>query len=666
MGHTALLHPATFGHRDRRAITDDEVVQQSHLDQCEGLLELSREMPISRTRLGHAARMIVGNDDSSGVDGHGALDDHARMNGSAVDTAFKQHLLGDDAMAAIEKERGEALKGRGAQPTAKILAGLLRRGQCIATGQLGLQVAMAQCEGRRNQGRARRPNVGQAGQLARWSIEHGSQPAAAVDEGLCVGHGVTALRACAEEQRQQLGVGKRLDAEGVQAFAGTVGIGPVAETHGGQSDAIRHLPPSEFTLCCGKLPPRCLSGHGVSELHGERVLLGVTGGIAAYKSAELVRRLREAGAEVRVVMTAGAGHFITEATLQALSGNLVRSSLWDPAAEAAMGHIELARWASRVLIAPATADFLARLAQGRADELLSTLCLATEAPIAVAPAMNRVMWAHPATQANMAVLAQRGVLVFGPASGEQACGELGEGRMREPTDLVADLAAFISAAGAVGRLAGCRVLVSAGPTYEDIDPVRFLGNRSSGRMGFAIAEAAARAGAEVTLVAGPVKLPTPVGVARIDVRSAAQMHAAVLAALPAQDVYVGAAAVADYRASEVASQKLKKGAGPLHLMLERTADVLADVAAHPCRPRCVLGFAAETHDIESYARGKLAAKNLDAIAANRVGVPGCGFDADENALMLYWNGGERLFPTASKAEIARGLVVWMADWLARA
>ncbi|MFY8123099.1 MAG: bifunctional phosphopantothenoylcysteine decarboxylase/phosphopantothenate--cysteine ligase CoaBC, partial [Silanimonas sp.] len=259
----------------------------------------------------------------------------------------------------------------------------------------------------------------------------------------------------------------------------------------------------------------------MAALHGERILLGVSGGIAAYKSADLVRRLREAGAEVRVVMTEGAAHFITATTLQALSGHPVRDSLWDASAEAAMGHIELARWATRVLVAPATADFLARLAQGRADDLLSTLCLATEAPIAVAPAMNRVMWANAATQVNVATLRQRGVAVFGPGAGEQACGETGEGRMREPTELVADLAEALAEAATPKRLAGRRVLVSAGPTFEDIDPVRFVGNRSSGRMGFALAEAAVRAGAEVTLVAGPVKLATPAGVRRIDVRSAA-------------------------------------------------------------------------------------------------------------------------------------------------
>lgn len=397
----------------------------------------------------------------------------------------------------------------------------------------------------------------------------------------------------------------------------------------------------------------------MSGLHGARVLLGVSGGIAAYKSADLVRRLREAGAEVRVVMTEAAQRFITATTLQALSGHPVRVSMWDEAAEAAMGHIELARWASQVLVAPASADVLARLAHGHADDLLATLCLATAAPIAVAPAMNRLMWANAATQANLALLRQRGVAVLGPEAGEQACGEVGEGRMREPAALVADLAALL----VPKRLAGHRVLVSAGPTYEDIDPVRFLGNRSSGRMGFAVAEAAAAAGAEVTLVAGPVKLPTPPGVRRIDVRSAAELHAAVLAALPGQAVYVGAAAVADYRPVEVAERKLKKSDGPATLVLERTVDVLAEVARHPARPRCVMGFAAETHDVEAYARGKLEAKRLDAIAANRVGVAGSGFDAEDNALVLYWHGGEQAFGPGSKRSIAAGLVAWIADRL---
>jgi phosphopantothenoylcysteine decarboxylase/phosphopantothenate--cysteine ligase len=392
----------------------------------------------------------------------------------------------------------------------------------------------------------------------------------------------------------------------------------------------------------------------VGELDGCRVLLGVSGGIAAYKACELVRRLRDAGAEVQVVMTAGAQRFVTPLSFQALSGRPVRSALWDEAAEAAMGHIELARWADLVLVAPASANALARLAHGLADDLLSTLCLATRAPLFVAPAMNQQMWAHPATVANLATLRSRGVALLGPDSGGQACGEFGAGRLLEPHDLVARLVA----ARAQGPLAGRQVLVSAGPTHEDIDPVRFIGNRSSGRMGFAVAAAAAALGARVTLVAGPVALPTPPGIARVDVRSARDMHAAVLERAAGCDVYIGAAAVADYRPAAVAPAKLKKrpGAPAPTLALETTEDILAAVAALPARP-LVVGFAAETGDVEAYAREKLERKRLDLIAANRVGEPGTGFDAEDNALLLLGPGGfRRDLGRGSKADLARGLL----------
>ena len=378
-------------------------------------------------------------------------------------------------------------------------------------------------------------------------------------------------------------------------------------------------------------------------LTGRRILLCVCGGIAAYKSIELVRRLREAGAEVQVAMTANAQRFVGAASLQAVSGVSVRDSLWDEAAEAAMGHIELARWADRVLVAPATADILAKLAHGLADDLVSTLCLVTTAPIAVVPAMNNRMWLHPATQTNVATLRARGVQVIGPDDGAQACGEFGPGRLREPPEIVTDLVAAFAADRATADLAGQRLVISAGPTYEDLDPVRFIGNRSSGKMGFAIAAAAARRGAEVVLVAGPVSLPTPAGVRRVDVRSAAQMHAAVMAALPA-DIYIGAAAVADYTPRTVSPHKIKKtaqsgdgGATAIDTMtveLVRTPDVLAELAAHAQRPRVVVGFAAETNDVEHYARGKLVRKGLDMIAANQVGREGCGFESDDNALTV--------------------------------
>lgn len=389
-----------------------------------------------------------------------------------------------------------------------------------------------------------------------------------------------------------------------------------------------------------------------------RILLGVSGGIAAYKSCELVRRLREQGAEVRVVMTEGATHFVGATTFQALSGQSVRVSLWDAQAEAAMGHIELARWAERILIAPASADVLSRLAHGHADDLLTTLCLASAAPLYLAPAMNQQMWAHSAVQANVDLLRQRGAHLLGPAAGEQACGDVGSGRMLEALQLRDALHdSFVDGSGV---LAGLKVVVSAGPTYEDIDPVRFIGNRSSGRMGFAVAEAAARAGASVTLIAGPVSLASPSGVAqRVDVRSAAQMHAAVLEAARQADIYIGAAAVGDYRPAEVSALKLKKRAGtPLSLQLDENPDILASLSAQTAHPFLV-GFAAETHDVASYAQGKLRNKGLDMIAANQVG-DGLGFEAADNALTLYWAGGELVLPRAPKSELARQLVAQVA------
>ena len=389
-----------------------------------------------------------------------------------------------------------------------------------------------------------------------------------------------------------------------------------------------------------------------------RILLGVSGGIAAYKSCELVRRLRELDAEVRVVMTEGATHFVSPTTFQALSGQPVRASLWDAQAEAAMGHIELARWAERILVVPASAGLLARLAHGLADDLLTTLCLASTAPIYLAPAMNQQMWANAAVQANVDLLRQRGARLLGPAAGEQACGDVGSGRMLEALQLRDALRD--SFAEGSDALAGVKIVVSAGPTYEDIDPVRFIGNRSSGRMGFAVAEAAARAGARVSLVAGPVSLATPPGVTqRVDVRSAAQMHAAVLAAAREADIYIGAAAVGDYRPTEVSALKLKKRAGtPLSLQLDENPDILASLSAQTAHPFLV-GFAAETHDVASYAQGKLRNKGLDMIAANQVG-EGLGFEASDNALTLYWEGGELALPRAGKNELARQLIVQIA------
>jgi len=409
-----------------------------------------------------------------------------------------------------------------------------------------------------------------------------------------------------------------------------------------------------------------VSAQASAALAGQRILLCVGGGIAAYKALELVRRLRDAGAEVQVAMTAGAQQFVTPLSFQALSGHPARTTLWDTAAEQAMGHLELARWADRVVVAPATADLLARLAHGLADDLVTTLCLATEAPLSVAPAMNHRMWRHPATQANVGLLRSRGVQVIGPDDGPLAEGESGPGRLAEPEAIVAALAGGAVAAPAAagpGLLQGLRVIVTAGPTYEDLDPVRYLGNRSSGKMGFAVAASAARAGAEVVLVAGPVQLPTPPGVQRVDVRSAVQMRQAVMEALPA-DVYIGAAAVADYTPRSFSPSKIKKtGAGQtLTVELVRTPDILSEVASREdAGLKLVVGFAAETDDVAGYARQKLAAKRLDLIVANRVGVPGSGFESDDNAMTAYWNGGEREFPPGPKVRLADDLVALIAE-----
>lgn len=397
----------------------------------------------------------------------------------------------------------------------------------------------------------------------------------------------------------------------------------------------------------------------MQRLYRKRIVLGVGGGIAAYKSAELVRRLRDHGAEVRVVMTHGGREFITPLTLQALSGHPVHLDLLDPAAEAAMGHIELARWADLVLIAPATADLMARLAQGIANDLLTTLVLATNAPVALAPAMNQAMWADPATQANRQLLEQRGIRLFGPGSGSQACGDIGMGRMLEAEELAQAAADCFEN----GRLSGLRLLITAGPTQENIDPVRYITNHSSGKMGFALAEAAAEAGAQVTLVTGPVFLPTPDRVQRIDVVSARDMLAACEAAMPC-DLLIAAAAVADYRPEVVAPHKLKKdpttGDGLL-LQMVRNPDILATLAARPDRPFCV-GFAAETENLLDYAMRKLRDKNLDLIVANDVANPSIGFNSEENAVSVIDRQQHvTRFGQASKGHIARALVAFITD-----
>ncbi|MDZ7783389.1 MAG: bifunctional phosphopantothenoylcysteine decarboxylase/phosphopantothenate--cysteine ligase CoaBC [Halioglobus sp.] len=396
----------------------------------------------------------------------------------------------------------------------------------------------------------------------------------------------------------------------------------------------------------------------MAHLFNRNVLLGVSGGIAAYKSAELVRQLRDRGASVRVIMTRGALEFITPLTLQALSGNPVHTELLDAEAEQGMGHIELARWADLLLIAPATADLIARLSAGRADDLLTTVALATPAPLLLAPAMNQQMWRDTATAANIETLATRGATIVGPGEGSQACGDTGPGRMEEPP-VIADAAAALFASGA---LAGVRVVVTGGPTREPLDPVRYISNYSSGKMGFAIARAAAEAGAQATIVAGPVNLQTPEHVARIDVESAREMLEQCELLLEDCDVFIACAAVADYRPAREESQKIKKNEEKLVVELVRNPDILAAVAAREQRPFTV-GFAAETNDVLANARDKMSRKGLDMIVANDVSDSSIGFNSDDNAATVLWHGGERALPQASKDSIARELISLIAEIL---
>ena len=388
---------------------------------------------------------------------------------------------------------------------------------------------------------------------------------------------------------------------------------------------------------------------------GKRILLGVTGGIAAYKSAELVRELRRQGHEVQVVMTAGARAFVQPLTFQALSGLPVRESLLDPEAEAGMGHIELAKWADLVLVAPASADIMARLACGQADDLLTTLCLATDATIALAPAMNQAMWRNARTQRNRFLLeADPQFRVWGPEAGDQACGDTGPGRMLEPDVLAQEVADM-----AAQPLAGLHLVITAGPTREALDPVRYISNHSSGRMGFALAEAAAEQGADVTLVAGPVEQPTPGGVSRIDVTSAREMKEAVDQAIAAGvDWFIATAAVADYRPVAIAEQKMKKQTAtdaPV-IELEENPDILAGVASRTEKRPMTIGFAAETQNLSAYARDKLTRKGLDLIVANDVSAPGLGFNSDSNAVEVFWAQGSERFEARPKRALARDLI----------
>ena len=397
----------------------------------------------------------------------------------------------------------------------------------------------------------------------------------------------------------------------------------------------------------------------MTNLTNKKIVLGITGGIAAYKCAELVRRLKDAGCEVKVVMTESAKHFITPLTMQAVSGETVSDSLLDPSAEASMGHIEFAKWADLILVAPATCNIIAKMAAGIADDLLTTLLLATPAKVAVAPAMNQQMYAHAATQANLATLKARNVLIWGPGKGEQACGDIGAGRMLEPHELVA----LCTAKEQPQLLAGKTITITAGPTREPLDPVRFISNHSSGKMGYALAEAALQFGAKVNLISGPVTIKAPTGVNLINIESAEELLTESLTYASQSDAFIGCAAVADYRAANIATQKMKKQGDELTLTLTKNPDVIAAIANLTQNRPYTVGFAAETQNVESYAKGKLQNKNLDMICANDVSKSGLGFNSDHNALTLYWHNEQLELPTTSKVEIARKVIEQLAKHL---
>ncbi|PCI21726.1 MAG: bifunctional phosphopantothenoylcysteine decarboxylase/phosphopantothenate--cysteine ligase CoaBC [Piscirickettsiaceae bacterium] len=394
----------------------------------------------------------------------------------------------------------------------------------------------------------------------------------------------------------------------------------------------------------------------MKKLKNRRILLGVTGGIAAYKAAELLRQCQVLGAEVRVVMTPSATEFVTPLTFQALSGLPVHTQLLDAEQEAGMGHINLAKWADVIVVAPASANFIARLASGLANDLLTTVVLASEKKLMLAPAMNRVMYEDQNTRDNLSKLEQRGVAILGPDSGLQACGDIGFGRMLEPAELAQNIVDYFN----TGELAGLKVLLSAGPTREAIDPVRYISNHSSGKMGFAVAQACVEAGAQVTLVTGPVQLETPSAVERIDVVSADEMAQAVLDRAKSTDIFIASAAVADYTPIDVSDNKVKKNKSEIQLSLRKTTDILQTVANSVTKPFCV-GFAAETEKLEEYARHKLQQKNIDMIAANLVGMEGGGFNSDVNALTVLWQGGAYQLESMQKSMLAKKLVTLIAN-----
>ena len=608
------------------------MIEKPDVDQFESRFQAPRDAFVGLAGLGDATRMVVGENDGRGVHGQRLLDDFARVHRGAVYRAAKQLVEAQHSVAVVEEQAAEQLMAEmphaGFQKALRICgaADRLADGECFkveAPCQLGHGLY---------RGGAAPADTAAAGEVCRAGAEYLPQAAKSLQK--VPGDIRVRCDSGANDIREQFNVATVLV---VDVFHSTILSRPEYR----YKQSIWDGRPDSLSI-----------------IRNMNIVLGISGGIAAYKAPDLVRRLRERGAEVQIVMTASAEEFVTETALQAVAGRPLRSNLWDKDAEAAMSHIELARWADLVLIAPSTAEVMARIASGAAPDLLTTICLATEAPIALAPAMNHVMWSNPATQANRGVLEQRGIHILGPDVGSQACGETGAGRMLDPDTIAATVFTLTSGKGE-GRFEGKRVVITAGPTREPIDPVRYITNRSSGKMGYALARAVAAQGANVTVISGPVNIAEPAGVELVRVQTAEEMYEATHAAISDADIFIAAAAVADYRPASAAEQKIKKNNEEMRIELVRCPDILASVGRLDDAPFTV-GFAAETEKVVEYACGKLEKKKLDMIVANRVGSD-CGFDRDDNAATVLWKGGKRSFPTTSKADLARELVELIAD-----
>ena len=636
------------------------MVERADIDQRQRLLQRLREQLVGPAGLGNAGRMIVRKDHRGRIARERSLDDLPWVNAGLRERTAKEFVRGEQPVLAVEKQSYEHFVGPRREQQPQIIADSLRRGERIARARFLGQRSPGKLDNSRKLRAFRLTDAVHRRDLGNRRCQESRHTTETGDEIARKFKSAAARHARAQEKRNQFGIGKCPGATREQPLARSLAVRPFADTrchrfHSGplslSTRAVRaqQVSPRQcklravvFALAFGMMETKSFS----------RIVLGLTGGIAAYKAAELTRLYVKAGIAVDVCMTAAACRFIAPLTLQALSGRPVLTDLWASGCDNGMGHINLSRGADAIVVAPASANFLAKVANGHADDLLSTLALARYCALFVAPAMNRQMWANAANQRNIAQLVADGVMVLGPGSGDQACGETGDGRMLEPEEIFAAVLAWAQPK----LLAGRKVLLTAGPTFEAIDPVRGITNTSSGKMGYALAQAAAEAGAMVTLVSGPTSLPTPAEVTRIDVVSAAQMAAAVDANLIGVDAFIAVAAVADYTPDTPAENKIKKSDTPLTITMKPTVDILATVAARPAAPYCV-GFAAETNDVERNADEKRRRKKLPLIVANRVQE---AFGADDNEVVLFDDTGRHPLPRMDKLSLARRLIAEIA------